>query len=96
MAAAYVILAPMTDRKILLDKLKNYFTDRLDVVMAFVFGSQSKETTHSSSDWDIAVYFLPPTGSLELENQESHYPQSNLLWDDCIKLLQTTTLISSY
>ncbi len=42
--------------------LKDYFSGRDDVLMAFVFGSQAKGQAGDISDWDIAVYFKPLYG----------------------------------
>ena len=43
----------------LLEILKEYFEKRDDVLMAFLFGSYAKATTHKESDVDIAVYCVP-------------------------------------
>lgn len=37
--------------------LKEYFVQRDDVVMAFLFGSQAEGRARRTSDWDIGVYF---------------------------------------
>lgn len=44
---------------IAINNLKEYFEKNDDVVMAFMFGSRSKQNVRLSSDWDIAVYFTP-------------------------------------
>jgi len=57
----------------IIQKLKDYFAARENVSMAFVFGSQAKETMHRESDLDIAVYFKLAGPALEWEeNQEYH------------------------
>lgn len=85
----------------LLQKLKTYFEKREDVMMAFVFGSQAKQTIHSSSDWDIGVYFKPELkdpfdpnntrlhGTIEYEETDREYPEENKVWSDCIDILNT-------
>lgn len=70
-----------------IEKLKEYFEKREDVVMAFLFGSRANETVHLSSDWDIGVYFKPKEYS-ELESREN-YPNEDKIWSDLFALLQT-------
>ncbi|MFH1713261.1 MAG: nucleotidyltransferase domain-containing protein, partial [Candidatus Jacksonbacteria bacterium] len=48
-----------------LAKLKTYFKNRDDVLMAFLFGSQAKGYSTKRSDWDIGVYLKPKSGWLE-------------------------------
>lgn len=40
-----------------IQELKEYFAQRDDVVMAFLFGSQAEGRARRMSDWDIGVYF---------------------------------------
>lgn len=72
-----------------LQKLKQYFKNRDDIVMAFVFGSQASGRAHQGSDWDIAVYFKPEVASMEWEETGREYSQEDKVWGDCIDLLQT-------
>ena len=46
----------MDDSEVKIEKLKEYFRNRGDVVMAFLFGSQAKGYARAGSDWDIGVY----------------------------------------
>lgn len=46
----------MEEGQTLIQKLKEYFEKRDDVLMAFLFGSQAKGYARRTSDWDIAVY----------------------------------------
>lgn len=69
--------------------LKNYFSGRADVVMAFLFGSQAKKTAGRVSDWDIAVYFKPQNDYLEWEEINADYPQQEAVWNDLIDILGT-------
>lgn len=46
----------MDERSKKIKHLKEYFENRDDIVMAFVFGSQAKGYARKISDWDIAVY----------------------------------------
>lgn len=80
------IMKLMERKKISL--LKKYFSQRADVVMAFVFGSRIKKRTTKISDWDIAVYFKPDSPVTEWEN-ERDYPQEDKLWADLIEILNT-------
>lgn len=73
----------------LLEKLKEYFEKRGDVVMAFVFGSQAKGRAHAGSDWDIAVYFKPEVEWVEWEEQNREYPEEDRVWGDCMDILKT-------
>lgn len=67
----------------LIEKLKNYFGKRDDVVMAFVFGSQAKEYARTVSDWDVGVYFKPRSAyELELEVVDREYPEVHHIWSD--------------
>lgn len=43
----------------LIEVLKEYFSQRNDIAVAFLYGSQAKGKTNKSSDVDIAVYFYP-------------------------------------
>ena len=55
-------------------KLKDYFTSRDDVIMAFLFWSQSKGTNHIGSDIDIGVYFDFLLASSDIaEDFRTHY-----------------------
>lgn len=47
----------MNERSMLLDILKEYFKDKDDVLLAFIFGSSVKDRLTKKSDIDIAVLF---------------------------------------
>lgn len=78
-------------------RLKKYFENCEEVLMAFVFGSQSKDVAIKASDWDIAVYFKPKNKNpldlfhrkIEWEEQDSEYPEEDKVWGDLIDILQT-------
>lgn len=72
-----------------IEKLKNYFQNREDVVMAFLFGSRAKKTSGKLSDWDIAVYFKTDSGEIEWEKKEREYLEENKVWNDMMKILET-------
>lgn len=76
-------------QKDIIKKLTEYFNARDDIVMAFLFGSQVKDMTHSSSDWDIAVYFKPEKNEIEWENNNREYPEEDRIWSDCIRMIQS-------
>jgi len=69
----------------ILAKLKDYFAKRDEVVMAFVFGSQSKGMARAVSDWDIAAYFAPKEyGELETKHD---YAGESQIWSDVDKIV---------
>jgi len=71
-------------------QLERYFSDRPDVLAAFLFGSQAKNTAGKISDWDIAVYFRPQeSGQVEWEETDKDYAQDNKIWDDLVDILKT-------
>lgn len=57
----------MDDREVKIEKLKEYFQKRADVVMAFLFGSQVKGYARAASDWDIGVYLTEEARPREQE-----------------------------
>lgn len=50
-------------------ELRNYFIQRENVVLAFLFGSAAKGSLTVESDIDIAVYFRPPKGMNGIETE---------------------------
>src|SRR4030042_1601150 len=62
-----------------MSRLKDYFKRREEVLMAFLFGSWSKEQAGIESDMDIAVYFKPKTNSLEWQ-ADSYYETEEEIW----------------
>jgi predicted nucleotidyltransferase len=60
--------------------LKPYFQQRGDVLMAFLFGSWASGRSCEESDVDIAVYFRPHEGRLEIENPDARYEEEPALW----------------
>lgn len=80
----YEQMAKLSPNK--LQKLKDYFTKRDDVSMAFLFGSYAKGTATKRSDADIAVYFKPAGGKLEL-TADVDYPQESEVWSDVDKIV---------
>lgn len=78
---------PTTQNSSHLSKLKEYFERCDEVLIAFVFGSQAKNTSRFDSDWDIAVYFKPKK-FLELETKID-YPFERKISFDVEKVLET-------
>ena len=74
----------------ILEKLKTYFASRDEVAMAFLFGSVAKGTMTDESDVDIAVYFKPESGQVDLEEKKS-FPNLNEIWRDVEKITQRNT-----
>lgn len=65
-----------------INKLREYFEKRDDILMAFLFGSYAKGYARSVSDWDLAVYFKPPeNGRIEWEEQCHEYPEREMRED---------------
>lgn len=75
-----------------IEKLKEYFAKRDDVVMAFLFGSQAEGSARQDSDWDVAVYFTPTVERVEWEEQNREYPEEDRVWGDCMDILKTDTV----
>lgn len=71
-----------------LQKLKDYFALREDITMAFIFGSQAKNSAIAESDTDIAVYFKPESRYLEWE-EAREYPATNDVWGAVGKIAKT-------
>lgn len=71
-----------------LAKLKTYFKNRDDVLMAFLFGSQAKGYSTKRSDWDIGVYLKPKSGWLEWDTGKL-YPQRGEIWRELSEILRT-------
>lgn len=68
----------MDAREQKIEKLKDYFEKRDDVVMAFLFGSQAKGYARRVSDWDIGVY-------LKQEDREKEHK----IWGDIENIVQS-------
>lgn len=64
-------------KSIKINNLKKYFKKRKDVIIAFLFGSQSKDLEREFSDWDIAI--LLKEKKLEKENE---------IWSDLVDILE--------
>lgn len=60
--------------------LSDYFSGRDEIVMAFLFGSQSSCRERQSSDWDIGVYFKPEN-RLETETMREYPCESRIRGD---------------
>lgn len=70
--------------------LKDYFSKRPEIIMAFVFGSYAKGRGMKESDFDIAVYFKPEGKSIEWE-KDKEYPGENQIWQDVEKIVGIDT-----
>src|SRR3989338_2766757 len=69
-----------------LQLLKNYFEERDDIVMAFLFGSAAKGATLPDSDIDITIYFKPEGKKLEWE-EEKTWPEEDKIWAEIERIL---------
>lgn len=68
-------------------RLRGYFEESEEVVMAFLFGSWAKGSERSDSDVDVAVYFHPKDGLMEWENPAAHYESEGEIWSDLERML---------
>jgi predicted nucleotidyltransferase len=72
----------------LIEKLKEYFSQRKDIAFAFLYGSQAKGSANKLSDVDIAVYFYPlERHPIEFE-KEVFYDAENEIWGDLQRILK--------
>src|SRR3989344_5978562 len=70
-------------------KLEGFFNSRVDIVMAFIFGSYAKGRTTTDSDIDLAVYFKTDDKKVEVEEREKEYPQEGEIYGSCVDILGT-------
>lgn len=78
-----------TSKKI--QQLRDYFSERNDIVMAFLFGSRASGSAHSGSDWDIAVYFNLDHHRMEWES-DANFSEEDGIWRDITTILQTDSV----
>jgi len=67
--------------------LRDYFSKREEILMAFIFGSYARNQQAPQSDFDIAVYFRP-NQFCELETKEE-YLNEGQIWADVEKIVQS-------
>ena len=72
----------------LIEKLKEYFSQREDVAFAFLYGSQAKGNSNRLSDVDIAVYFYPRERHPVEFEKEVFYDAENEIWGKLQQLLK--------
>lgn len=79
----------MDNKENKIEKLKDYFEKREDIVMAFLFGSRTKGEgfARENSDWDIAVYFRSKSEQAEW-NRDADYPKRNEVLNDLFEILR--------
>ena len=70
--------------------LRDYFLNKPNVLMAFVFGSYAKGRETSESDIDIAVYFRPAGRNVEWEERRD-YEDEDRIWSDVEKITGINT-----
>jgi uncharacterized protein YutE (UPF0331/DUF86 family)/predicted nucleotidyltransferase len=82
----------MKEHDATIKKLKSYFEERDDVLMAFVFGSYAKKQQTSESDFDVAVYFKPDDQVRELEWETTKsYSNEDKMWGDVERIVGQRT-----
>lgn len=69
----------------IIPRLSSYFADRPDTAFAFLFGSRARGEERGWSDVDIALYFYPKGGELEIEEEVS-YSAEDQIWADVEKI----------
>ncbi len=79
---------PSLDKKI--QRLRDFFTDKPEISMAFIFGSYAKGKNISESDIDVAVYFKPEGKEIEWE-EEKEYTDEDRIWGDIESILGIDT-----
>ncbi len=72
------------------EQLKDYFSKKPEVIMAFVFGSYAKGTNIQESDFDVAVYFKPEGKEIEWEETKI-YKDEDKIWGDIEKIVGIKT-----
>lgn len=73
-----------------LEKLKEYFSKKTDISMAFIFGSYAKGQQISESDFDVAVYFYPEGRQIEWE-ETKNYCDEDKIWGDVERIIGIKT-----
>lgn len=73
-----------------IEKLKEYFLAKHEIIMTFIFGSYAKNRVMSESDFDIAVYFKPENAWVEYEKSEK-YPQEDEIRNDVENIIGVDT-----
>lgn len=63
----------------IIQELSSYFSNRFDIAFAVLFGSHSRGQSGPISDIDVAVYFYPRSGELEIED-EVYYDAEDEIW----------------
>jgi len=80
----------MSEIKEKIELMKNYFLERPDVSMVFIFGSYAKGREISESDFDLAIYFKPKEKRIEWQENQ-FYTEENRIWQDIEKIVEIDT-----
>ena len=70
--------------------IRDYLSQRPDIVMAFIFGSYARGTAITESDFDIAIYFKPAGRGIEWE-EEIFYKEEDAIWGTIEKIIGIRT-----
>lgn len=73
------------NRANIINRLTSFFENQTEVAFAFLFGSVSKGAHRAGSDIDVAVYFYPQSGELEIE-EELYYAAEDRLWGQIVDI----------
>jgi len=69
----------------IISTLTSFFENQNEVAFVFLFGSVSKGAHRAGSDIDVAVYFYPQSGELEIE-EERYYEAEDRLWGQIVDI----------
>lgn len=75
------------ERNKIVIQLRDYFEQREEVLMSFIFGSWAKNQEGLESDLDIAVYFKPKTNILEWQG-DSYFETERKIWLEIEKVVK--------
>jgi uncharacterized protein YutE (UPF0331/DUF86 family)/predicted nucleotidyltransferase len=85
---------PNISKAEIIQELSSYFSQRFDTAFSVLFGSLSRGASGPISDIDVAVYFYPREGELEIE-EEVYYEGEDEIWAhiDHISGIETDLLV---
>jgi len=78
-------ISKMDNLKDTIETLKEYFSKRKEVLMAFVFGSYAEGRQMAESDFDVAVYFTPKNG--EGPESDIYYENESEVYSDISRII---------
>ena len=73
----------------IVEKLRDYFEKKNEILMAFLFGSWARGQEVIESDLDIAVYFKPKKNLVEWEETDYYYETEGQIWVEIEEIVET-------